>query len=136
MTYRAPLNDILLSLDHGAGLKQAIASGFYRDFDADMTSAVLEEAAKFAQDILAPLNRDGDKTGVKFDNGNVTTVPGWKQAYKSWTEGGWNAVSASEKWGGQGLPLVVNAACTEIWSSANIAFGLCPLLTASAIEAL
>lgn len=136
MTYRVPLNDILLSLDHGAGLKDAIAKGLYRDFDADTTSAVLEEAAKFAQDILAPLNRAGDKTGVRFDSGKVTTVPGWKEAYKSWTDGGWNAVSASDQWGGQGLPLVVNAACTEIWSSANIAFGLCPLLTASAIEAL
>lgn len=136
MTYRAPLNDILLSLNHGAGLQAAIRDGLYRDYDGETTAAVLEEAAKFAQDVLAPLNREGDKTGAKFDRGIVTTAPGWKDAYKRWTDGGWNAVAASERWGGQGLPLVVNAACTEIWSSANIAFGLCPLLTASAIEAL
>ena len=66
----------------------------------------------------------------------MTTAPGWPDAYRRWTEAGWNAVSGPEAFGGQGLPLAVNAACTEIWSASNIAFGLCPLLTLSAIEAL
>jgi len=136
MTYRAPINDILLSLNHGAGLKAAVAAGHYGDFDGDITQAVLEEAGKFAADVLAPLNRVGDEHGIKLDGGNVTTAPGWPDAYKRWTDAGWNAVSGSEAFGGQGLPLAINAACTEIWSASNAAFGLCPLLTLSAMEAL
>ena len=136
MTYRAPINDILLSLNHGAGLAAAVAAGHYGDFDSEITAAVLEEAGKFAADVLAPLNTVGDEHGIKLDNGKVTTAPGWPDAYQRWTAAGWNAVSGPEAFGGQGLPLAINAACTEIWSAANVAFGLCPLLTASAIEAL
>jgi acyl-CoA dehydrogenase len=136
MTYRAPISDMLLALNHGAGLQAAVQAGHYGDFDADITTAVLEEAAKFATDVLAPLNRIGDKHGIKLNDGKVTTAPGWPDAYKRWAEAGWNGVSGPEAFGGQGLPLAVNAACTEIWSAANIAFGLCPLLTLSAIEAL
>ena len=136
MTYRAPISDMLLSLNHGAGLKAAVEAGHYGDFDADIVAAVLEEAGKFATDVLAPLNRVGDEHGIKLDAGKVTTAPGWPDAYKRWTEGGWNAVSGPEAFGGQGLPVAINAACTEIWSASNVAFGLCPLLTASAIEAL
>jgi len=136
MTYRAPINDMLLSLNHGAGLLSAVQAGHYGDFDAEITAAVLEEAGKFASDVLAPLNRTGDEHGIVLDAGKVTTAPGWPDAYKRWTEAGWNAVSGPEAFGGQGLPLAVNAACTEIWSASNIAFGLCPLLTLSAIEAL
>jgi alkylation response protein AidB-like acyl-CoA dehydrogenase len=136
MTYRAPINDILLALNHGAGLKAAVEAGHYGDFDADITAAVLEEAGRFASDVLAPLNRVGDQHGVKLADQKVTTAPGWPEAYRRWTEAGWNAVSGPEAFGGQGLPIAINAACTEIWSAANVAFGLCPLLTLSAIEAL
>src|SRR4249920_1777545 len=136
MTYRAPINDILLALNHGAGLKAAVAAGHYGDFDGDITQAVLEEAGKFASDVLAPLNRVGDEHGIKLEGGVVTTAPGWPDAYQRWAAAGWNAVSGPEAFGGQGLPLAINAACTEIWSASNIAFGLCPLLTLSAIEAL
>ena len=136
MTYRAPINDILLALNHGAGLKAAVEAGHYGDFDGDITSAILEEAGKFAGDVLAPLNRVGDEHGIKLSNGVVTTAPGWPDAYQRWAAAGWNAVSGPEEFGGQGLPLAINAACTEIWSASNIAFGLCPLLTLGAIEAL
>ncbi|WP_407159387.1 acyl-CoA dehydrogenase [Bradyrhizobium sp. STM 3557] len=136
MTYRAPINDILLALNHGAGLKAAVEAGHYGDFDPDITAAVLDEAGKIASDVLAPLNRIGDQNGVKLADSKVTTAPGWPEAYRRWIEGGWNAVSGPEAFGGQGLPLAINAACTEIWSAANMAFGLCPLLTLSAIEAL
>ena len=136
MTYTAPISDILLSLNHGAGLKAAVEAGHYGDFDGDITAAVLEEAGKFASDVLAPLNRVGDEHGIKLDAGKVTTAPGWPDAYQRWAAAGWNAVSGPEAFGGQGLPLAINAACTEIWSASNIAFGLCPLLTLSAIEAL
>src|SRR6195256_259857 len=136
MTYRAPINDMLLALNPGAGLQAAVQAGHYGDFDADITAAVLEEAGKFAGEVLAPLNRIGDQSGIKLDNGKVTTAPGWPDAYRRWAAAGWNAVSGPEGFGGQGLPLAVNAACIEIWSASNIAFGLCPLLTLSAIEAL
>jgi len=136
MTYRAPFNDILLALNHGAGLEAATAAGHLGDYDADITAAIIEEAGKFASDVLAPLNRIGDENGIKLADSKVTTAPGWPDAYKRWTAAGWNAVSGPEAFGGQGLPLAINAACTEIWSAANLAFGLCPLLTLSAIEAL
>jgi acyl-CoA dehydrogenase len=136
MTYRAPINDMLLALNHGAGLQAAVKAGHYGDFDADITAAVLEEAGRFASEVLAPLNRVGDENGIKLEANKVTTAPGWPDAYRRWTAAGWNAVSGPEAFGGQGLPLAINAACTEIWSASNIAFGLCPLLTLSAIEAL
>src|SRR4051812_34789714 len=136
MSYRAPINDMLLALNHGAGLQAAVEAGHYGDFDADIVAAVLEEAGRFASDVLAPLNRVGDEHGIKLENARVTTAPGWPEAYKRWSAAGWNAVSGPKSFGGQGLPLAINAACTEIWSASNIAFGLCPLLTLSAIEAL
>ncbi|MBN9008114.1 MAG: acyl-CoA dehydrogenase [Rhizobiales bacterium] len=136
MTYRAPINDMLLALNHGAGLKAAVEAGHYGDYDPDIAAAVLEEAGRFATDVLAPLNRTGDQSGIKLQDGGVITAPGWPDAYKRWTEAGWNAVSGREDFGGQGLPMAINAACTEIWSASNMAFGLCPLLTLSAIEAL
>lgn len=136
MTYSAPIDDMLLSLNHSAGLQAAIAAGHYGGYDADMTAVVLEQAGRFAADVLAPLNRIGDNNGIKLAGGKVTTAPGWPDAYRRWTAAGWNAVSGPESFGGQGLPLAINAACTEIWSASNVAFGLCPLLTLSAIEAL
>jgi alkylation response protein AidB-like acyl-CoA dehydrogenase len=136
MTYRAPISDILLALNHGAGLEAAVKAGHYGDYDGDITPAVLEEAGRFATDVLAPLNRVGDQNGIKLADGKVTTAPGWPDAYKRWADAGWNAVSGPEAFGGQGLPMAINAACTEIWSASNMAFGLCPLLTLSAIEAL
>src|SRR5690242_1574063 len=136
MTFRAPIDDIILALYEGGGLLRAVRDGHYGNYDVDMTSAVLEEAGRFAEDVLAPLNTVGDKAGVKIEGNKVTTPPGWPDAYKRWSEAGWNAVAGSEEWGGQGLPLALNFACSELWSAANMAFGLCPLLTASAIEAL
>src|SRR5882757_5112024 len=115
MTYRAPISDILLALNHGAGLKAAVQAGHYGDFDGDITAAVLEEAGKFAGEVLAPLNRVGDEHGIKLADNKVTTAPGWPDAYQRWAAAGWNAVSGPEAFGGQGLPLAVNAACTEIW---------------------
>src|SRR3979411_2975458 len=136
MTYRAPISDILLALNQGAGLKAAVKAGHYGDFDGDITAAVLEEAGKFASDVLGPLNTVGDEHGIKLGDNKVTTAPGWPDAYKRWTDAGWNAVSGPEAFGGQGLPLAINAGCTEIWSASNGALRLCPLLTLSAIEAL
>src|SRR3954462_8670034 len=113
MTYRAPITDMLLALNHGAGLQAAVNAGHYGDFDGDIAAAVLQEAGRFAEDVLAPLNRTGDQNGIKLANNQVITAPGWADAYKRWSAGGWNAVSGPEAFGGQGLPLAINAACTE-----------------------
>lgn len=136
MTYRAPISDMLLSLNHGAGLLAAIEAGHYNDYEPDFSAAVIEQAGRFASEVLDPLNRIGDEKGIKLDGDHVTTAPGWPDAYTNWREAGWNAVSAPEQYGGQGLPLAVHAVCNEIWSAANISFGLCPLLTSGAIEAI
>jgi len=136
MTYCAPVEDILLALNHGAALTDAIRAGHYRDYDPDTTRAIIEEAGKFAADVLAPLNRVGDEHGATLKDHQVTTAPGWRDAYQGWAEAGWNSLTGAEEFGGQNLPIVLHAACSEIWSAANMAFGLCPLLTAGAIEAI
>ena len=136
MSYTAPVDDMLVSLNHGAGLLAAVGSGHYNDYDASFSASVIAEAGKFASDVLAPLNKVGDAHGATFSDGKVTSAPGWPDAYKRWTADGWNAISAPEQWGGQGLPLALHTICNEIWSAANMAFGLCPLLTQGAIDAL
>ncbi len=136
MTYRAPVEDIVFTLRHVAGLDRMIADGLAPDLEGGMAEAVLEEACKFANDRIAPLNRIGDQTGSKLKDGAVTTPPGWKETYRDWAEAGWNGLPAPVDFGGQGLPMLVQAACIEMWNSANMAFSLGPLLTAGAIEAL
>ncbi len=111
-------------------------AGYYNGYEAEFSASVIEEAGKFATDVLEPLNQVGDREGIKLTDKGVVTASGWPDAYKRWCDGGWNAVSGSEQFGGQGLPLAVHAAVNEIWSAANLAFGLCPLLTLSAIDAL
>ena len=136
MTYRAPVADISFALNNGAGFARALSDGLYGDLSADVVEAVLTQAGKFATDVLAPLNAVGDREGARFKDGAVTTAPGWKEAYRAWTQGGWNAVAAPAQWGGQDLPHALNAACLEMWNSAAIAFGLGPVLTMAAIDAL
>ncbi len=136
MTYRAPIAQMLATLQEAAGLTQALDAGLYPDLSADLIEQVLEEAGKFASERIAPLNRPSDQIGLKFDNGKVTTPPGWQQLYKDWCEAGWNGVSATPDFGGQGLPAIVNAACNEMWNAACAAFGLGPVLTQGAIDAI
>jgi len=133
MTYRAPLPDILFSLRLAAGTD---AEGIYADIAEGVAEQTLNEAAKFAEERLLPLDRIGDRAGVRLADGAVTTAPGWREAYAGWREGGWNALAADPEFGGLGLPALLNAACTEIWNAANISFALCPLLSHGAIEAL
>jgi acyl-CoA dehydrogenase len=136
MTYRAPVADISFALNNAAGFASVLAEGLYDDLAADVVEAVLTEAGKFATDVLAPLNMIGDRAGARFKDGAVTTAPGWKEAYHAWARAGWNGLAAPAEWGGQGLPHAVNAACIEMWNSAAMAFGLGPVLTVAAIDAL
>jgi acyl-CoA dehydrogenase len=136
MSYQAPVADIAFTLKHAAGMGQALAQGLYGDLGEDLIDAVLSEAGRFASDVIAPLNRVGDQHGTPFKDGAVTTPPGWKEAYRAWIDGGWNGLAAPEHAGGQGLPHALNAACTEMWNSASMAFGIGPSVTVSAIEAV
>ncbi|HLM40452.1 MAG TPA: acyl-CoA dehydrogenase, partial [Microvirga sp.] len=92
MTYRAPVSDIAFTMRHVAGLDRAIADGVYGDLSADLVGTILEEAGRFANDVIAPLNREGDRHGATLKDGVVTSAPGWKEAYRAWTEAGWNAL--------------------------------------------
>jgi len=134
MSLRAPVADIAFTLKHGPGLAPLLAQG--GELGADDVDAVLEEAGRFATEVIAPLNVPGDRHGTPFKDGTVTMPPGWKDAYRAWVRGGWGAVSLPAAWGGQGLPHALNAACIEMWNAASMAFGIGPVLTMGAAEAL
>ncbi len=136
MVFRAPVGDIAFALKHAAGLKQALDDGLYGDLTEDVVDAVVEEAGKFATDVIAPLNRVGDSRPPVLADGVVTMPPGWKEAYAAWAAAGWNGLAGPVEFGGQGLPHAINAACIEMWHAGAMAFGLGPLLTMGAIEAL
>ncbi|MFC3068558.1 acyl-CoA dehydrogenase [Phenylobacterium soli] len=134
MTFRAPVRDIAFALQtvgHPALLERA-----FPELDADTVAAVLEAAGQFADSELAPLNRRGDLEGAKYANGAVTAAPGFADAYKAFAAGGWNSLSADPEFGGQGLSKALELSVFEMTHAANMAFGLCPMLTQAAIEAL
>jgi acyl-CoA dehydrogenase len=136
MTYRAPVSDMLFMMRHVGGLDRAIADGTAPDLSLDLVDSILGEAARFSSEVLAPLNRAGDRHGAQWRDGMVTTAPGFRQAYRAWIEGGWNALAGPVDHGGQGLPQLVNAACFEMWNGACLAFGVAPLLTFGGVDAL
>ena len=136
MSYRAPLADILFTLQHVTGLDTGIAQGIYPDLADGFTETILGEAAKFGEEVLAPLNTIGDRQGCVLREGAVTTPEGWKAAYGQWVEAGWNGLTGPSTYGGQELPHLLHAAALEIWTGANMALTLCPLLNAGAMEAL
>ncbi len=136
MTYQAPVDDIMFALKTAADMPQLIADGLYPGLDEDTVRAVVEEAGKLATEVLDPLNEVGDRQGSRLVDGTVATPPGWKEAYDRFVAGGWNALPCPEEYGGQGLPETVSMAVCEIWNAANLSFGLCPLLTQGAIDAL
>ncbi|MEO1710877.1 MAG: acyl-CoA dehydrogenase C-terminal domain-containing protein [Pseudomonadota bacterium] len=137
MTYRAPVDDIMFALKTAVGLDDLIERGIYDDLDRDTVEAVIEEAGKFGSDVLEPLNWPGDQAGAKrLEDGRVITPDGWQEAYKQFSDGGWAALPGPAEYGGQGLPETVSMAASEIWNATNMAFGLCPLLTQGAVDAL
>ena len=136
MSYTPPIRDLIFSLTELAGVKRLEETGAYPDFDSETMKAVLEAAGEFTAEVLAPLNQSGDRDGARFENGQVFAAPGFADAYRAFAQDGWNALSASPEHGGQGLPKTLEIAVFEMVHSANMAFGLCPLLTQGAIEAL
>jgi acyl-CoA dehydrogenase len=136
MAYRAPVNEMLFMMRHVGGLEQAIEDGTYPDLTLDVVENILQEAARFSGEVLAPINRPGDRHGAQLRDGAVTTAPGFKDAYQAWIGGGWNALAGPVEYGGQNLPLLLNAGCSEMWNGACLAFGVAPLLTFGGVEAL
>jgi len=138
MSYTAPVKDMLFVMNELAGLNQVLELPAYQEagVDTDTAAAILEEAAKFNQDIIAPLNWTGDQQPSSWKDGVVTTTPGFKEALKQYCEAGWQGVIHPVDFGGQGLPKLIATACQEMVNSANLSFALCPLLTDGAIEAL
>ncbi len=135
-TYVAPVKDMLFNMNELAGLQEITTLPGNEDVSLDLVEAILDEAGKFATEVVDPLNPVGDKQGNKWDNGVVTTADGFKQAYATFCETGWNGMPASTEFGGQGLPVTVSTAVLEMWKSASISFSLCQMLTLGAVEAI
>ncbi|CAM8664608.1 CaiA Acyl-CoA dehydrogenases [Comamonadaceae bacterium] len=136
MSYVAPVKDMLFNIQHLANIEQIAQLPGFEDAGLDTAQAVLEESAKFTEGVLAPLNWEGDKNPSSLKDGVVTATPGFKDAFKQFTDGGWQGLQHPTDFGGQGLPKTIGAACGEMVNSANMSFALCPLLSDGAIEAL
>ncbi len=136
MSYNAPLKDMLFNIEHLARIDQIAQIPGFEDAGLETAQAVLEECGKLNRDVIAPLNWEGDKNPSFHNGSGVTTTPGFKEAYKQFTEGGWQSLQHPADFGGQGLPKTIGAACGEMLNSSNMSFALCPMLTDGAIEAL
>src|SRR5689334_21625821 len=136
-TYRAPLADMQFVLNDVAGLSQVASLPGFEDATPDTVTAILEEAGRFASEVLDPLNVSGDREGSKLlPDGSVKTPAGFKDAYRQYIENGWNGLTKAADYGGQHLPQLVATPIEEMWHAANMAFDLCPLLTQGAIDAI
>ena len=124
--YRAPVDEIAFTLKQVAGLRDAIDAGSLGDLSEDLVDAILHEAGRFATEEVAPLHKIGDEKGAVLKDAAVTMPPGWKDLYRRWIDGGWNALSGPEEFGGQGLPTMLGVAALEMWNSGSMAFGIGP----------
>ncbi len=134
--YNAPINEMEFLIKDVFDLDSITALPGYEEATADMVDAILEEAGKLGRDIIAPLARVSDDQSAVWKDKTVTTSPGFKEAYAQFIEGGWQGIGCDPEFGGMGLPFVLSNAVSEIWNSSSIAFGLCPMLTGGAIEAI
>lgn len=137
-SYKAPLNEMRFVLFDVLKADAAFAELGFDEANRDLIDAVLEEAARFNETVLAPINRSGDEIGCNFDKetGDVTPPPGFTESYKHWVDGGWPALSAPVEFGGQGLPHTLGAPIKEMVNAANIAWGNFPMLSHGAFEAV
>lgn len=136
MTYAPPIAEQRFVLDHVARISELADTDRYASAETDMIDAILEGAAALAEGEWAPTNRIGDTQNPKCIDGLVIMPPGFKEAYKAYVEGGWGTIAGPADYGGQGLPNVLGFAVIESLGSANMGFGLCPILTSGAVEAL
>lgn len=136
MHYIAPVKDLLFNMTHIAGIDSITTLPGFEEAGFDTAQAVIEECAKFSEEVVAPLNVVGDRSPSFFKDAEVITTPGFKEAYIQYAAGGWQGLQHPVSVGGQALPKTIGAACSEILNSANLSFALCPLLTDGAIEAL
>ena len=136
MTFKAPVQDMLFTMQHVAGLEQVASLPGLEDAGMDSASAILQECARFNEEVIAPLNAVGDEHHPRWDNGKVTTSPGFRDAFGQFAAGGWQGVQHPTEFGGAGLPKLIATPCMEMCNAANLSFALCPMLTDGAIEAL
>lgn len=136
MSFTPPVKSIGYLLRHGVDLKAIGATGRFEETSEDLVEAILTGASEFARDVLAPTNWEGDQNPATLSDGNVTASPGFKDAYHQFVEAGWQTVALPTSIGGMGLPSAVSVATNEMIYAANMALGLCPMLTSSAIKAL
>ncbi len=136
MSYTAPVDHMRFVLEHTAGLGPVRALPAFTEVTPDVVAAVLEGAARFAGDVLAPLNAPGDRAGSRVTPAGVVTPPGFREAYQRFVADGWSSLAGSPEFGGQGMPFAVQLTVAEMWASANMAFGLCPELSGGAIASL
>ncbi|WP_419797190.1 MAG: acyl-CoA dehydrogenase [Terasakiella sp.] len=134
--YNAPITEMEFLIKDVFDLNSITALPGYEEATPDMVDAILEEAGKLGRDVIAPLAQASDEQGATWKDNEVTTSPGFKEAYAQFVEGGWNGIGFDPEYGGMGLPFVLSNAVSEIWNSSSIAFGLCPMLTGGAIEAM
>jgi acyl-CoA dehydrogenase len=134
--YQAPVRQMRFTIEHLADLPEVVALPDFSSVDTDTIEAVLEEAAKFAGGVLAPINWLGDRQGVKVVNDAVVVPQEFSDAYAQFCAGGWPGIASNPEFGGQGLPKTVALACDEMWAAANVAFALCPELSQGAILAM
>jgi len=134
--YNAPLKDMKLTLDHVARMPELAQKPGFEEASADMVDAILEEAARVARDVVAPTNREGDEQGVQLKDGSVACPVSFTEAYRQYAEGGWGSLQFDPEYGGQGLPFLLSIPVMEMWHSANMSWGLCPMLSQGAVECL
>ncbi|HEY0340573.1 MAG TPA: acyl-CoA dehydrogenase family protein, partial [Steroidobacteraceae bacterium] len=134
--YRAPLRELRFVIDELLGAARLAACPGLAEYSDELAASVLEEAARFAQTVLDPLNKPGDAAGARWTSDGVATAPGFRDAYQQFVAGGWPQLGAPPEYGGQLAPQVLATAVQELWASANLAFKLCPMLTHGAVHAL
>lgn len=134
--YNAPVKDMKLALNQIARLTELSSMPVFEDASDDMVSAILDEAARVARDVVGPTNWEGDQTGLKLDESGVICPECFRDAYNQYAEGGWGSLQFDPEFGGQGMPYLLSVSVMEMWQSANMAWGLCPLLSQGAVECL
>ena len=136
MSYRAPVTEYQFLFDHVVGLGQVSATERFGEATRDVTAAILTEAGRMCEEVMAPLQRAGDEHPAVLENGVVRCSPGYVDGYRAIAEGGWVSIAASPEYGGMGLPMAVTTAVNEMMSAACLSLQLCPLMTQGQIEAL